>query len=285
MQIEIHIPRPFLTLSILGIAGYIVWSQVALHEQKIMQETAEGGPGTVQAQVIHQAEQNVSRVREEQAVLSRREEILRAQLDSLEEEQRINPDENVQRELAATRARLIALIQDQQAAEQEILASLRQIWEAQGYAIMASRQPHGSEDITFIWPMEPDLGISAHFDDEGYERRFGMPHQAIDIPATQGSPVMAAADGIVVKAVDNGLGFNSVVIRHAGGFATLYGHVSEFFVREGDRVYAGDIIALSGGTPGTKGAGHMTTGAHLHLQFLKDGIAVDPLTYLPSYRP
>jgi murein DD-endopeptidase MepM/ murein hydrolase activator NlpD len=71
-----------------------------------------------------------------------------------------------------------------------------------------------------------------------------------------------------------------VTIRHDNGLATLYGHVSGFLVQEGQRVRAGDPIALSGGTPGTKGAGRLTTGAHLHFEVYLDGKKVDPLEYL-----
>lgn len=71
------------------------------------------------------------------------------------------------------------------------------------------------------------------------------------------------------------------MIAHEGGFMTLYGHVSAFKVGQGQKVHTGDIIALSGATPGTKGAGFMTTGPHLHFEILKNQKRVDPLYYLP----
>ena len=61
---------------------------------------------------------------------------------------------------------------------------------------------------------------------------------------------------------------------------TLYGHVSDIMVMDGQSVKAGDVIGLSGGTPGTKGAGLYTTGPHLHFEILKDGVHVDPLEYM-----
>jgi len=78
------------------------------------------------------------------------------------------------------------------------------------------------------------------------------------------------------------MGFNSLVIRHANGMTSMFGHVQAFLVQEGDEVRGGEPVAESGGTPGTKGAGHLTTGPHLHLEFMKDGVAVDPLEYLPA---
>jgi len=275
VQIDIEIPRPLLTLSIIG--GLIACVGWGAGETVT---AALGGTGTVQAEVVRDAEEDVKKLRLEQQVLSRREDILRTELQVLLDEQEHTNDPRLTEELFETRTRLVALIQDQKAAEQEILLSLRQIWEAQGYAVQASRTENGAGSITLMWPVEPDLGISAYFADDGYEKRFGIPHHAVDIPVMQGTVVVAAADGTVVKVSDNGMGFNSLVIRHKGGFATMYGHVSAFLVEEGDTVHAGDAVALSGGRPGTKGAGRLTTGAHLHLELLKDGTQVDPLEYL-----
>lgn len=274
-HIEIVVPRPLLTLSIIGaVAGFAVTSWAS-------PVTAVGGTGSEQAQIVRDAEEDVKRLRLEQEVLSRREDILRMELEALAEAIRYNHDPVAEEELQQTRRHLIALIQNQKQGEKEILQSLRQIWEAQGYAITASRG-HGGGSISLVWPIEPELGISAYFKDDGYHKRFGIPHHAIDLPAMQGTVVAAAADGTVVKVSDNGLGFNSLVIRHKGGFATMYGHVTEFLVSEGDVVHAGDAVALSGGRPGTKGAGRLTTGAHLHFEVLHDGEQVDPLTYLPA---
>lgn len=132
----------------------------------------------------------------------------------------------------------------------------------------------------FQWPVEPFKGLSAYFKDPGYAGVFGVQHNAIDIPQYQGAIVRAAADGVIFTAKDNGYGYSYIVIAHADGFSTVYGHVSSILVTEGDTISAGSIIALSGGMPGTKGAGYMTTGPHLHLEMLLNGSHVDPLKYL-----
>lgn len=137
------------------------------------------------------------------------------------------------------------------------------------------------EEGELAWPIDPDFGISAYFRDPSYTGVFGVQHQAIDIPAYQGTPIRAAADGVVYSAKDNGYGYSYIILSHAGGLMTVYGHVNNILVQEGQIVPGGFIIGLSGGMPGTKGAGYMTTGSHLHLEVLLNGQHRDPLDYLP----
>ena len=133
----------------------------------------------------------------------------------------------------------------------------------------------------FTWPVAPDRGISAYFRDPSYRAHFGVGHNAIDIRAAQGTPVRAVAEGVVYKAKDNGFGYSYVTLVHHDGLMTNYGHISEIAVEEGQVVYGGEVIGLSGGMPGTKGAGYMTTGPHLHLEFIVNGGFTDALRYLP----
>ncbi|MDZ4209556.1 MAG: peptidoglycan DD-metalloendopeptidase family protein, partial [Candidatus Curtissbacteria bacterium] len=133
----------------------------------------------------------------------------------------------------------------------------------------------------FVWPVDPDRGISAYFRDSGYVGVFGVQHNAVDIPEYQGSPFRAAADGVVYTARDNGYGYSYIILAHAGGLMSVYGHVSNILVAEGDVISQGSIIGLTGGMPGSLGAGYMTTGPHLHFEVLLNGLYVDPLYYLP----
>lgn len=136
------------------------------------------------------------------------------------------------------------------------------------------------------WPLSPSRGVSAYFHDESYRKAMGMVHQAIDIRALQGTPIHAPADGVVYRVRDNGYGYSYIILAHGGGFMTVYGHVTEIRVKNGEKIIEGQTIGLSGGTPGSLGAGLMTTGAHLHFEVLKGGKHVDPLDYLPlSYLP
>ena len=132
-----------------------------------------------------------------------------------------------------------------------------------------------------IWPADPGQGITAFFHDREYEALFGVAHSAIDFRMRQGTTVRAAAPGIVYKVKDNGLRYSYIMLAHAGELQTVYGHISRMLVREGDTVQAGEAIGLSGGSPGTRGAGLMTTGPHLHFEVFDHGEHVDPLDYLP----
>jgi len=123
--------------------------------------------------------------------------------------------------------------------------------------------------------------VSAGFHAKGYEDYFGVPHQGMDIVVPQGSQVFSAADGVVFLARDGGAkGYSYVLIGHRGGYATLYGHLSQISVVNGQDISQGEVIGYSGGTPGTYGAGLMTTGPHLHFEVIKQGVNIDPKTVL-----
>lgn len=137
-------------------------------------------------------------------------------------------------------------------------------------------------DGTLAWPVNPYKGISAYFMDPSYSSYFGTNHYAIDIPTPQGTPMYAPADGYVVRYRDAGYGYSYIMLMHANDLSTVYGHASASFVSAGQYVTEGQVIGLSGATPGTKGAGLMTTGPHLHLEVRVNGVPVDPLRYLPG---
>lgn len=132
------------------------------------------------------------------------------------------------------------------------------------------------------WPVKPTRGISAYYLDPSYHATFGIPHNAIDIPISQGSPVRAPSAGVVYRVHDKGdESYSYLILAHKGGILTVYGHMSEILVNERDIVFPGEIVGLSGGIPGTKGAGYLTTGAHLHFEVIKSGKHIDPLKVLP----
>jgi murein DD-endopeptidase MepM/ murein hydrolase activator NlpD len=132
----------------------------------------------------------------------------------------------------------------------------------------------------WVWPVSGRT-ITTYFDDAGYVFRRYFRHLALDIDGSQGDPIYAMNDGVVASTHFSGLSFAFVIIQHADGFSSLYGHTSSIYVSVGDEVKKGDVIAAVGGIPGTPGAGGLTTGDHLHVALYLNGTPVDPLNYLP----
>jgi murein DD-endopeptidase MepM/ murein hydrolase activator NlpD len=99
----------------------------------------------------------------------------------------------------------------------------------------------------------------------GYQRF----HAGLDLAATSGSPIAAAADGRVVSAGWHGGYGRLVAIVHSGGIETLYGHMSQIAARPGEMVRQGQVI-------GYVGSSGLSTGPHLHYEVLKNGRPVNP---------
>ena len=124
----------------------------------------------------------------------------------------------------------------------------------------------------YRWPMDAGI-VSSEFGP-----RWGRQHQGIDIAADTGAPVKAIAPGEVVYAGDGITGYGNVVIlRHDQQTTTTYAHNEALEVKLGDKVKAGRLIALLGST------GH-STGPHLHFEFRRGGVPVNPRSVLPKSR-
>ena len=94
-------------------------------------------------------------------------------------------------------------------------------------------------------------------------------HAGLDIAVAEGTPVHCALAGQVVQAGFNRIRGNYIMVRHANGVQTLYQHLSCGFVRAGESVEQGQVIASAGSTG-------MSTGAHLHFELVYNGVRYDP---------
>jgi murein DD-endopeptidase MepM/ murein hydrolase activator NlpD len=102
-------------------------------------------------------------------------------------------------------------------------------------------------------------------------------HKGIDLAAAYGSEVYAARDGVVVESGSDPVLGEYIVIRHEGGWQTVYGHLSKRLARLNDHVESGMIIGRVGSTG-------QSTGPHLHFEVRNHGEARDPATLIPKVK-
>lgn len=137
--------------------------------------------------------------------------------------------------------------------------------------------PDREWDGSFTPPV--DAPVSDVF---GSERIFNdvrsSPHLGLDFRVPGGTPIAAMNDGTVLLARPLFYEGNFVVIDHGQGLLSLYLHLSEFKVKEGDHVKRGEIIGLSGGTG-------RATGPHLHVAVRWEGTYLDPARLLKMQLP
>lgn len=125
------------------------------------------------------------------------------------------------------------------------------------------------KNLSLSWP------VKGHLTSKFGPRKRRM-HDGIDIGVKAGTPVAAAAAGLVVYADSRLTGYgNLIIIRHSSDLFTAYAHNQKNLVKRGDQVVSGQRIALVG----TSGR---STGPHLHFEVRRGETAVDPLAYLPK---
>lgn len=128
----------------------------------------------------------------------------------------------------------------------------------------------------FVWPVP-----ATHASASSFGMRFHpidkvwKPHKGMDIGGSRwkGTPIVAAADGVVVRAGNGGGYGNFVEIDHGGGVHTFYGHMLSGTVRQGTKVHAGQPVGRMGSTG-------KSTGAHLHFEMRVNGVQTNPKKYL-----
>lgn len=183
------------------------------------------------------------------------------------------------RQLAQKQAASQKILNDLAQTEKEITQELKKAKEAENAArneIARLVSGDGSRYVggKFLWPSTNSYRITSPYSMRVHPT-LGVykQHTGIDIGASYGTNVLAAADGTVIIAGWNNAYGNYVVINHGGGVTTLYGHNSSLTVSKGQKVSRGQVIAKVGSTG-------YSTGPHIHFEVQVNGSPVNPMSYL-----
>ncbi|HVS07006.1 MAG TPA: M23 family metallopeptidase [Candidatus Dormibacteraeota bacterium] len=190
-------------------------------------------------------------------------------------------------DMAVRRAKLVKMKTDSVLSQIEQAVFAQQ--DFQQAAQLIAEDPVLASTGRLLWPI-PHATITQGFGPTPYvfEASYaGFPHfhTGIDLAVPLGTPVFAAADGVVMLArpmADStgtlvGYG-NYVIIQHDAGLKTLYGHLLTIGVKEGDLVHRGQLVGLVGSTGNS-------TGPHTHFEVRIENSPVDPMQLLPDLAP
>lgn len=136
-----------------------------------------------------------------------------------------------------------------------------------------SRGPSSARGIKssgeFMWPVPSSRKISSPFG-----KRWGRRHNGIDISARPGSHILASNGGAVIYSGSGFGGFgNIIILAHRYGYFTIYAHNRKNYVKKGEKVHKGQVIAQIGNTG-------RSTGAHLHFEIRRNSKPIDPVSLL-----
>lgn len=111
----------------------------------------------------------------------------------------------------------------------------------------------------------------------GSGQEYGVAHPGLDIAVPSATEVRAAGGGSVVEVSESPEYGKMIRLSHPDGYETLYGHLSQILVKQGDKVALGAVIGLSGNTG-------RSTAPHLHFEMRRNGQAVDPMQLIQQKR-
>ena len=123
-------------------------------------------------------------------------------------------------------------------------------------------------DGALCWPLPGHTYISCNFGDDDAYGNSG--HRGTDIPAPEGTPILAAHSGTAIISGWNNSYGNQVLLDNGAGLSTRYAHMTAAAVSAGETVTAGQVIGYVGNTGDS-------TGFHLHFEVMQNGVRVNPL--------
>ncbi len=169
-------------------------------------------------------------------------------------------------------AELAALISEKQAEYTEAKAKEDAAAAAAAAAAGGANANFVSDGTTFLWPSYTTT-LTSYFGNRESPGGIGSTnHKGIDIGASYGTSIWAAASGTVTLASWNGGYGNCVIVSHSNGYSTLYAHMSSIAVSAGQTVSQGQVLGYVGSTGNS-------TGPHLHFGVLAGGTYVNPLAF------
>ncbi len=156
-------------------------------------------------------------------------------------------------------------------AQEELIAAIKR---AEAEKAAAGVEEHPYTGGAFRWPCPSSTRVTSDYGTRVSPMSGASSnHKGIDIGASAGADIIAAADGTVTAASYSSAAGNYVMIDHGGGLYTVYMHASSLLVSPGQTVSAGDVIAKVGSTG-------ISTGCHLHFGVSLNGSYVSPWSYL-----
>ena len=155
--------------------------------------------------------------------------------------------------------------------QEELIAAIKR---AEAEKAAAGVEEHPYTGGAFRWPCPSSTRVTSDYGTRVSPMSGASSnHKGIDIGASAGADIIAAADGTVTAASYSSAAGNYVMIDHGGGLYTVYMHASSLLVSPGQTVSAGDVIAKVGSTG-------ISTGSHLHFGVSLNGSYVSPWSYL-----
>ena len=146
-----------------------------------------------------------------------------------------------------------------------ILQTLIELEEQQTLAVISGTPRERDRNMTFFMPVKGT--ITAGFD-------YNNGHMGIDIAAKDGEPVLSTLAGTVILATWSSETGNVIQVQHGNNFISIYKHNAALLKKVGDKVEAGEAIAIIGNS------GELTSGTHLHFELWYNGSAVNPENFI-----